>query len=297
MLDKARKAAGPLLAKLGLGRDGKPQPGASKAKADQKVTLEDTRKAEHGAFTAEDRKAGLAAFAREERAYVKDGKINRGDANKVAGKVRQKHPVFQSINVIDGKDSWNYQYIFKAEAVDTPTQKAEGGLVDASSIRKYRPGWRKSIKTEFAAMYPELHQKQRDNLIAGFERRHITSYDQIKTDILNMVDGKPYQEAIAILGNKGYPPAKETNASILAAVKQYLRDKFNDVSNVFVGGSAENQARGRQMGAAKQAMKDARARGDEAAFQQAYESYRQQAFDPEPIDYFYDKYKQVRERV
>ena len=51
------------------------------------------------------------------------------------------------------------------------------------------------------------------------------------------------------------------------------------------------------MGAAKRAMKLAAAQGNSAQFREAYESYRQQAFDPEPIEYFYDIYKQVRERV
>ena len=221
---------------MGIGKDGKEQPGAKKTAADKKMTVEDTKKAEKGEFTAADRKAALAAFAGEERSFAKDGKISQQDAQKVAGSVKQKHPVFQTVSVIDGKDSWNYQYIFKADAVDTPTQKAEGGIVDVDPIRKYRPNWRKSIKQEFATMYPEMHEKGLARLVKGFERRHITSYDQLKTDIFNLVDGKSFQEAAAILGNKGYPPTKETNASILAAIKKYLRDRFNDVINGFCRG-------------------------------------------------------------
>ncbi len=77
-------------------------------------------------FTKKERDAGLAAFEKAEKPFVKNGTINHKDAHKVANTVKQNHPVFQSITVIDGKDSWDYKYIFKAnDPVDTSSKKAE----------------------------------------------------------------------------------------------------------------------------------------------------------------------------
>ena len=61
--------------------------------------------------------------------------------------------------------------------------------------------------------------------------------------------------------------------------------------------AAENQELGRKMGQAKKAMQDAQASGDDAAFREAYQAYRDASYDPEPIDYFYDVYKPIRERA
>ncbi|MCA9922388.1 MAG: hypothetical protein KC421_08445 [Anaerolineales bacterium] len=86
------------------------------------VKDEDTEK---GKFTEKDRKVGLAAFEKEEKPFAKEGTISKENATKVAGIVKQKHPVFKSITIADGKDSWNYKYIFRSDDVDTPTKKAE----------------------------------------------------------------------------------------------------------------------------------------------------------------------------
>ncbi|MDJ0535917.1 MAG: hypothetical protein QNJ70_26080 [Xenococcaceae cyanobacterium MO_207.B15] len=107
MLMKAKKA----IKKLFKGKKGK----AGKGK-----------KEKEGKFTKQDRTAGLAAFAKEEKPFIKNGGINQKDAQKVANIVKNKHPVFKSISVIDGKDSWDYQYIFRTQVKDTTqTPKAE----------------------------------------------------------------------------------------------------------------------------------------------------------------------------
>ena len=105
MLMKAKKA----VKKLFKGKKGK----AGKSK-----------KEKEGKFTQQDRTTGLAAFEKEEKPFVKNGGINQKDAQKVAKIVKNKHPVLKSITVVDGKDSWDYQYVFRAK-VDTPTKKPE----------------------------------------------------------------------------------------------------------------------------------------------------------------------------
>ncbi len=112
MLMKAKKA----VKKLFKGKKGK----AGKGNKDKE-----------GKFTQQDRNAGLAAFAKEEKPFIKNAAITQKDAKKVAKIVKKKHPVFKSITVIDGKDSWDYKYIFKADGIkETPTQKVTMPLVN-----------------------------------------------------------------------------------------------------------------------------------------------------------------------
>jgi hypothetical protein len=71
-------------------------------------------------------KTGKAAFATEERNYAKDGKIGFNDAQKVATGVKQQHSIFASVKVVDGGDSWDYEYIVQRTTEDTKeTTKAE----------------------------------------------------------------------------------------------------------------------------------------------------------------------------
>jgi hypothetical protein len=79
-------------------------------------------------FTDNDRKKALTAVETEEKKYVKDSSVSQADAKKVALSVKQKHPVVESLTVIDGKDSWDYQYVLrkKSGVKDTPPQKAAG---------------------------------------------------------------------------------------------------------------------------------------------------------------------------
>ncbi len=55
--------------------------------------------------------AGLAAIDREEQKYLKGGDISREDAEKVAVTVKKSHPVFKSITVVDGGNTWDYDYV------------------------------------------------------------------------------------------------------------------------------------------------------------------------------------------
>ncbi|NEQ11693.1 MAG: hypothetical protein F6K37_39225 [Moorea sp. SIO4E2] len=66
-----------------------------------------------GKFTKKDRKAGLAAFEKTEKAFAKDGTIDHRSAGKVAKRVKRNHPVFRSISVVDGGNSWDYKYVFR----------------------------------------------------------------------------------------------------------------------------------------------------------------------------------------
>jgi hypothetical protein len=81
------KAAGKL---LGFGNN----------KADEKADPEHDKKVE----------AGLSAIDQEEQRYQGD-QLSREDAEKLAAKVKREHPVFKSITVVDGGNTWSYDYV------------------------------------------------------------------------------------------------------------------------------------------------------------------------------------------
>lgn len=56
-------------------------------------------------------RAGLDAIDREEQKYLEDGKISWENAEKVALTVKRQHPVFKSITVVDGGETWDYEYV------------------------------------------------------------------------------------------------------------------------------------------------------------------------------------------
>lgn len=53
---------------------------------------------------------GLAAIDTEERQYLEDSAITQENAEQVAETVKTRFPVFTSLTVIDGGDSWDYDY-------------------------------------------------------------------------------------------------------------------------------------------------------------------------------------------
>ncbi len=69
--------------------------------------------------------AGLAAIDQAEQSYLKNGKISRIDAEKVARTVRNEYKVFKSINVIDAGDRWDYDYVASPGKRKTGEKKRE----------------------------------------------------------------------------------------------------------------------------------------------------------------------------
>lgn len=88
LADRARA----LLSGMGLGQQ-----------AEDEVDDSDPEKANHI-------RAGLAAIDLEEQRYQTDGKIAHEEAEQIAIKVRREHPVFRSLNVVDGGETWDYEW-------------------------------------------------------------------------------------------------------------------------------------------------------------------------------------------
>ncbi len=55
--------------------------------------------------------AGLNQIDREETKYLKESKIWKEDAQKVAKKVKHDNPIFKSITVVDGGETWDYDWV------------------------------------------------------------------------------------------------------------------------------------------------------------------------------------------
>ncbi|MCU0329276.1 MAG: hypothetical protein MUE53_09820 [Chitinophagales bacterium] len=53
---------------------------------------------------------GLEAISSQERPFLDSGKITEQEAQQVATNVKSQHPVFREVRVVDGGDSWDYQY-------------------------------------------------------------------------------------------------------------------------------------------------------------------------------------------
>lgn len=70
--------------------------------------------------------AGKAAIDQEEQKYLEEGKISRENAERVATTVKQQHPVFKTLVVIDGGQTWNYDFTASPGEVKTGEKKGDG---------------------------------------------------------------------------------------------------------------------------------------------------------------------------
>ena len=75
-------------------------------------------------------KAGLEALEKAENDHEDAGKISKEQAAVVASEVHRKHPVFKSIVVVDGGDTWDY------EIVVNPKWRKRGGFKGAGKAVK-----------------------------------------------------------------------------------------------------------------------------------------------------------------
>ncbi|AOY79962.2 DUF4157 domain-containing protein [Moorena producens JHB] len=144
-----------------------------------------------GKFTKKDRKAGLAAFEKEEEKYLKQNTISKENAQKVAKAVKRKHGVFKSITVIDGKDSWDYQYVFRMTK-DTKSTKVKlkkpEALVEAKKDSKLKqPTF---LKTIFYDVVTGVSGVSRDTVKKNWAKSYIKDGILFETEISNPRDPK-----------------------------------------------------------------------------------------------------------
>lgn len=124
-----------------------------------------------------------------------------------------------------------------------------------TELEHYRPGFRDTTLEELASPagpYGHLHSPGGTNVQSGMNRRHIAAYEQIRSELLRRLSGLSTVDALIQLNNLGHPPAQDTPAAIDAAARAYLRERFNDYRNLWVGEAEENQEKGRQIAVLRQ---------------------------------------------
>ncbi|MBO0792026.1 MAG: hypothetical protein J2P36_13915, partial [Ktedonobacteraceae bacterium] len=86
--------------------------------------------------------AGLLAIDQEDAKLQKEGKIEKADAEKVAAKVKRDHPIFKSVTVVDGGETWDYDY------VASPGKKKKGEKKkDSDELKKAKAAFGKRLFT------------------------------------------------------------------------------------------------------------------------------------------------------
>ncbi|HCA95334.1 MAG TPA: hypothetical protein DEP38_11985, partial [Cyanobacteria bacterium UBA9226] len=78
---------------------------------------------------------GLNQIDREETNYLNQGKIAKEDAEKIAKKVKQENPIFKSITVVDGGETWDYRWI-ASEGIKKGEKKTESIVQKQLEIAK-----------------------------------------------------------------------------------------------------------------------------------------------------------------
>lgn len=209
----------------------------------------------NGQFTEKDRQKGLRAFDKEEKKHTKNGHISLDDARKTAHRVKQKHPVFETVAIADGGDSWNYQYVFRSpDPVDTGRTKTDEELFGSGE----RPGWESGLDRELRKKYPhryELIEKDGRRVHAlkkGMDRRHIIPWDIIKGNYTTYwqqirSNQNALKEAAILIKDKSKGAIQVGQATPLLvnkALKRLAKKANNDPDNLWVGGSKENRRLG-----------------------------------------------------
>jgi len=189
--------------------------------------------------------AGLAQIDQEEARYTQSGNIKREDAEKVAATVKSAHPVFKSITVVDGDDTWDYAY------VASPKKRKKGENKDDSKVQielKRPSGFRSSTKKDLRDQYGDEHKKNvksKDKLKKGFDRRHILSSKEMKDHYegaLNKCTTLKEAKALLETNKVGVKvKGKLSNKTLQAAAQKLYADAFNETENLWVGDSAENR--------------------------------------------------------
>ncbi len=72
--------------------------------------------------------AGIIFMHEEQKKYLKDGKITKADAEKVAATVKINHPVFSSFAVKDAGKKWDYIYTASDPKIADEVEKAKDEL-------------------------------------------------------------------------------------------------------------------------------------------------------------------------
>ena len=196
--------------------------------------------------------AGLAAIDAADLEVLQDGMLDRDAAEKIAVSVKQRHPVFKSLTVVETKDRIDYCYVASPDKIKKGGRN--GVYLDKLTLK--RPGW---IKTKQRDVRVEIMEQHRATSGQGAPQHIFNADGTFKTPrkwarrhVLSSYDMKAHYEAALIrphktvvkageaLAKRGFPPASKKSTEIQPQAQALLEKFHNDVSNLWVGDSREN---------------------------------------------------------
>ena len=189
--------------------------------------------------------AGLAAIDAEDKAVMKDGKLTKEAAQKVAASVKQKHPVFKYINVAETKTSIDYKYAASPQGTKPGGQKPTVG--DLGITRKMIT-WEEDTHKHFASdqLWAQAGTVPGEYKSAKLDIRHKVSISDTINHTQNALKDKTIDEAAEMLAAKGCPPAEKTKEGIKAACVKLLKKANNEKTNLSLGPLGVNRGLGKK---------------------------------------------------
>lgn len=187
--------------------------------------------------------AGLTAIDAEDKAVMKDGKLTKEGAEKVAASVKQKHPVFKYVTVVETKTSINYKYAASPEGTKPGGQKDTVGPL---GITREMIGWEEATHKKFASdqLWAQLGKQPGEYKSAKLDIRHKVSISDTLRNTENALKDKTIDEAAEMLSAKGHAPAEKSRAGIVSAAKAFLKKANNEPTNLTLGPLGVNRATG-----------------------------------------------------
>jgi len=177
--------------------------------------------------------AGLAAIDQAERAHLKNGKMTRRDAQQVAATVKHDHPVFQSITVVDGGKTWDYEYIAspgdkkKGEQKEEVFEIIEVKAPNGSIIRCAKQG-SVLVPINKIAIYPM-------GKVAMYPKEELQHLQNLKQTDRKRFDEDPHNEARLVKIRDVLKPNYERSQEMFESIKQVgMCDSIEDVNRIIL---------------------------------------------------------------
>ena len=192
--------------------------------------------------------AGLAEIDAQEEPYKAEGGMDRPIADAIAVSVKAKHPIFKSIQIVDGGTHWDFNYV---ACLGKKTGISKVGTVGEVDIPRERMKFTKKTKIIVAKQFimrsgPATSVQVSTGKILTkkkYGRRHIISFNDMKTHYQKAFKDLQVSNAVKILKAFGLDP-KNTKKSVHSKIRSLARKAFNDPENIRIGEQAANSSLG-----------------------------------------------------
>ncbi|HKO99538.1 MAG TPA: DUF4157 domain-containing protein [Pyrinomonadaceae bacterium] len=185
-------------------------------------------------------KAGLVALDAASQAQIKNGVLAKADAEKVAASIKQKHPVFKALSVVETKDRFDYDYVASPGRIRTGGPRGTvGPLGITRKSLSFTADTKAYLLTKFKSAFPPGQLGQWKD--AKLDIRHKVSISDTIKHLDAAISPLTFAEAAKVIEGKGCKPASVDKAGIVAACREHLQKANNDTANLFVGAAGTNR--------------------------------------------------------